>query len=536
MTRFTNNLTGDMGISNEEFDKLFKRLNDAFSSKLKKRVIKEISILKNSERDYRLLEISDTIIISIFKSTKKESVQLCVGYPFPLATRHLKTYFSGYKVSIFIRDEPVRKIQRKYIFNHLKNTYNASLNVFDNLNLFREKLFLTNKQFTQKCFYVDLYDFIGDSIIGLKFLDSLRTFFKIPASKCIVFSKHNKHIPAQYNILNLTDFADTVNFYENSTIIIPVLIDNQFDVFLKLLTSIILKNVRIIIPSRNMFCLFSDKGNQIYWYKSRDILFKTNSIDNYMENVVSIFTGLNHQNLHNKIKVHKLTKNVFINPFSSLAEKSISVTDCSSICEHLLNNGYKVFVSAGFQQDDYLKRLTVRNIKILYDSGFKDLSEKLKSNDIGLVISTDSGIAHMTATLGIATIVIYHSFFWDSYSKQSISNDALGGFCRSHLPMIPVIDSGILSAVDAIYHPTMSQHQAKIIKTALKEMYKASNKTVFKLHNMLVTKFDNQNYFYSPGKLLENVINSTNKTDSWSLVSNIWQNLPAYKISKFTFV
>lgn len=536
MTRFTNNLTGDMGISKEGYSKLFGYLSEVFAQKLKKTILNEINKLRETNKDYRLLEVSDTLIVSIFKSTKREAVRLCVGYPFPLASKQSRVFFSGYTVSVFIRDEPVRKLQREYLFNYLQKNYSAKLNIIHSTGDFRKNLSGTNRKFNNRCFYVDLYDFIGDSIIGLKFLESLRKTLRIPKTRCTVFSKHSKHIPTQYAIFNSSKFANLVNNYEYSTIIVPALIDNQFDAFLKILKSITLKNFRIIVPSRNLFLTFSENNSEIFWYKSRDVLFKTNSIDNYMDIALNTFTGEPISVLPKTIKVRKITKNVFINPFSSLEGKSISVDDCSKICEHLQNNGFNVFVSAGFHQEEYIQKLKVKNITLLYDSGFKDLSEKLTAHNIGLVISTDSGIAHMTATLGIATIVIYHSFFWDSCSKQSISNDALGGFCRAHLPMIPVVNSGILDAVENIYHPAMTYKQKKCIKRKLKRMQGASNKTVFSLHKDLVSKFPHLHTFYCPDMLLKNVINNSNKTDSWSLVSNVWQNLPAYKVSNFTFV
>ena len=300
-----------MGISKESYSKLFGYLSEVFVQKLKKTILNEINKLRETNKDYRLLEVSDTLIVSIFKSTKREAVRLCVGYPFPLASKQSRIFFSGYKVSVFIRDEPVRKLQREYLFNYLQKNYSAKLNIIHSTGDFRKNLSGTNRKFNNRCFYVDLYDFIGDSIIGLKFLESLRKTLKIPKTRCTVFSKHSKHIPTQYAIFNSTKFANLVNNYEYSTIIVPALIDNQFDAFLKILKSITLKNFRIIVPSRNLFLTFSENNSEIFWYKSRDVLFKTNSIDNYMDIALNTFTGEPISVLPKTIKVRKITKNVF---------------------------------------------------------------------------------------------------------------------------------------------------------------------------------------------------------------------------------
>jgi hypothetical protein len=532
MTRFLNAKTGNFGINDTDAELLFEFLRTKFDARIHDQILQKIETMGKTNKDYGVLEISDNIISSVFKSQKDGGVKFHVGYPFPIATEDYKT-FPGYDVNVYVRNEPVRKIQRKYAFNSLKADYEAKSHKHNNTAEFKHQLSGISQKYANECLYVDSYDFIGDSIIGIYFLDEIMTNFELCDSKGKIFSKHWKHMPTKYQTAPLQNLSDYVKQNDNFTIIIPNLIDNQFDAFLKIMADVKGKNVLAVVPSRNMFIELNHGKATSHWYKAKDVLFTTQTIDNYMDTAMEPFRIKNKtSDKKSDVFCRPLTKNVFINPFSSLEGKQIKAEDCKALCNKLLNSGFKVFVSAGVKQDEYLDQLKGLNVQLVTDSGLKDLSEQLSNNDIGLVVSTDSGVSHMTASVGIATIILYNSFFWDEYSKQSVSNDGIGGFCRAHAPMIPVVDHGIFDAIDMLFGQQADSKVLDIVHNGISGLKGATNKEVLKIHKNMCKEIGNLPDYYNPDLIIGKALDSSTKTNSWSLVRNIWQNMPAYKISR----
>jgi len=526
MTRYRLDiLDGDYGLNNKDISFLFRLLSAKITTNVKQKINKKINLMQTRNRDYGLLQLSQNILVGIIKS-ENTCCFMNLGYPFPISIKKTNIKFKGYTVNFYLRGENIRSRQRKYVFSYFQNTI---VNKFIDKDKFQKKLKQIYSNYNSSLLYIDLYRFIGDGILGLYFVDELRHYFNISSENTHVFSKNNKHIPSTYNIHHSSELEDFIQTNNNFTIIIPNLLDNQFNDFMNILNHLKNKNVLIIVPSRNMYIEKNQKNTKLFWYKKPDVLLTNQPIVDYMQESISVFMD--------KTEKYNLTlntvnsRNVFIDPFSSLKEKTIPLKECLLLCNHLINSGFKIFMSNGLNQDEYTKQFKKYGVTVIKDSGLNDLGYKMKKYDISFVISTDSSIAHLAAYLHIPTIVLYRSYFWDPTTVQSMTNDSPGGFCRADLPMFPVVDAGpddIINVLSCFKRGAKYVRLAKIIK----KFDYADDKTVLETHEKLMSLV-NILPAYNPDVLLHGILNASKKHNTWRIARNIWENLPEYKIYKF---
>lgn len=526
MTRYRLDiLDGDYGLNNKDISFLFQLLSTKITKNVKQKINEKINFMQTNNRDYGLLQLYQNVLVSIIKS-ENTSCFMNLGYPFPISIKKINIKFKGYTVNFYLRGETIRNRQRKYVFSYFQNTH---VSKFINKDEFKKKLKQIYSAYTNSLLYIDLYRFIGDGILGLYFIDNLRCYFNASIENTYVFSKSNRHIPTLYNVHHTSELADFIQANNNFTIIIPSLLDNQFNDFMNILNHLKDKNVLIIIPSRNMYIEKNQKNTKIFWYKKPDVLLTNQPIVDYMQESISVFMGKKKK--HNLAFYTTNNKNVFIDPFSSLKEKTIPLKECLLLCDYLIKHRFNVFMSNGLNQDKYTKQFKKYGIKIIKDKGLNDLSCKMKEYNIDFVISTDSSVAHLSAYLHIPTIVLYRSYFWDPTTVQSMTNDSPGGFCRADLPMFPIVDGGpddVINILSCFKKDTKYVKLAKIIK----KFDYADDKTVLETHNKLMSLV-NVPPAYNPDILLHGILNASKKYNTWRIVRNIWENLPEYKISKF---
>lgn len=525
MTRYRLDIiAGDYGLDNKDISFLFRFLSAKITQNTINKINHKIKSIQKNNRDYGLLQLNQNVLIGIIK-TPETNTFLNLGYPFPISIKKIDLQFHGYTVNFYLRGENIRCRQRKYIFGYFPN---AVVHKIDNAKTFQEHLKTFFSNHNDYLAYVDLYRFIGDGILGLFFIDSLRAHFNTPIEQTLVFSRSSGHMPCKYDAHHMSELVDFIRSKDNFTIVIPNLLDNQFNEFMDIINNLKNKNVLVIVPSRNMFIEISGNKTQIYWYKIPDILLTNQPIVEYMQQCTSVFTGTQ---APKHVEACAANNNLFIDPFSSLKEKTIPLHECLLLCQRLTDQGFNVFVSNGLNRDEYINELKKNGINIIKDNGLKDLRQKFKEHNIGLVISTDSSIAHLSAYLRIPTIVLYRSYFWDSNTIQSMTNDSPGGFCRADLPMFPLIDpepNDILNLLFWIKHnPNRYELEHEIDKFCF-----ADDKTVLQIHKRLMSLVD-VSKAYNPDVLLHGILNKSNKHNTWHIAHNIWANLPQYKISRF---
>lgn len=524
MTRYRLDiLTGDYGLSNKDITFLCGLLTAKITPSAKQKINHKIEQMTASGRDYGLLQLSPNILVGILKS-QNTSTTLNLGYPFPLTVKKTNIKFNGYTVNFYLRGENIRSRQRNYVFKYFPNTVVTKSNDSD---AFRTQLKQTYNKYNDSLIYVDLYRFIGDGILGLYFIDSLKQYFN--PTQTHIFSSNSRHLPSPDAVHHISELSEFIQGHDYFTIVIPNLLDNQFNEFINIINQLKQKHVLILVPSRNMYIEILNDHKKISWYKTPDILLKNQPIVDYMRLSLSAFMG-NEWETEPTICTNNY-RNLFIDPFSSLKEKQMPVKECSALCEKLIANGFNVFVSNGLNQDEYTGKLKKYGVEVIKDSGLKDLSYKMQKYDIGCVISTDSSIAHLSAYLHIPTIVLYRSYFWDPNTIQSMTNDSPGGFCRADLPMFPLVDATPDDIVNMLLCINQKQ-KCDELAAQIKQFYFADNKTVLETHNKLMSMVTVPPA-YNPDLLLRGILNKSKNHDTWQIARNIWENFPQYKISGF---
>ena len=525
MTRYKLNiLDGDYGLDNKDISFLFGFLSAKITKNTIHKINFKIQSMQKNNRDYGLIQLSKNVLIGILK-TKDTNSFINLGYPFPISIKKINTKFNGYTVNFYLRGENIRGRQRKYVFQCFQN---AIIHKINKTNVFKKQLEKTYLKYQKTLIYVDLYRFIGDGILGLYFIDNFQKHFGAKVEQTHVFSRNNRHMPRKNNVHAISELTNFVQKHDYFTIVIPDLLDNQFNEFMDMVHTLKQKNVLIIIPSRNMYIEISEKGNQIFWYRSPDVLLTNQPIVDYMQQCMSAFIE---KNKIEQVKIPSLNNNLFIDPFSSLKEKTIPFAECALLCKKLMTQGFRLFVSNGLNQDEYTNKLKKLGVKVVKDMGLNDLQHKLKKYNIGLIISTDSSVAHLSAYLHIPVIVLYRSYFWDPFTVQSMTNDSPGGFCRADLPMFPLVDAtpddvvGLLSTIN-------QRNQFDVLEHEIEKFCSADDKTVLKTHNKLMSLITVKEA-YNPDVLLRGILNKSKRHDTWQIAHNIWENLPEYKISKF---
>jgi len=526
MTRYRLDiLDGDYGLSNKDISFLFQFLFAKITKNVRQKINKKICSMQITNRDYGLLQLSQNVLVGIIK-TENAGCFMNLGYPFPISIKKINIKFPGYTVNFYLRGENIRGRQRKYVFSYLGNT---NVHKFIDKTEFKKKLKQTYSNYANSLLYIDLYRFIGDGILGLYFIDNLRKYFNTLPTDTHVFSKNNRHMPSLYNVHNTSELDNFIQTNDNFTIVIPNLLDNQFNDFINIINKLKNQNALVIIPSRNMYIEINNQNTNIFWYKTPDVLLKNQPIVDYMQESISVFMD---KQKENNITIHAInSKNVFIDPFSSLKEKTIPVKECLVLCNRLIDCGFNIFMSNGVNQDVYTKQFIKYGVKIIKDKGLNDLAHTMQEYDIGFVISTDSSIAHLSAYLHIPTIVLYRSYFWDPNTIQSMTNDSPGGFCRADLPMFPIVDGTADDIINILAYFRNKQKYAELTQI-IKKFDGADNKTVLAIHNKLMG-LGNVSNAYNPDVLLRGVLNASNNHNTWQIARNIWENVPEYKISKF---
>ncbi|MDP2668765.1 MAG: glycosyltransferase family 9 protein [bacterium] len=449
----------------------------------KLKIVNELNFFREGPNLYRLAELADDLVVKIERTETNldapQNIHCHIGFPFPIDSfiytgKDIKIY-RGVSVEIFLRGEDIRKCQRDELFKNVGNVH-----IIDDDKEFNS-IIQSDFKDAESLLYVDPYDFIGDSIIGLYCLDSFKKSFG-RIHNVHVFSSASKHINALYPSSPKNDDEILSKITPlNNFILMPDFIDNQWMFTVK--TILKLGNVpyRIAIPGRNLYIKNENNKKEIFWLKRDDFLLRNQNIEDYMNATLKPFLGSKFEKpFGRKTFAHKNGQFIYLNPFASRKEKIIPPHIFLSICEVISKKYDLQFKLIGGMRENDLQQQWVNEFfqhlgistKIKLDVVYyKNLSELYLdlTNNCALVITADTGIAHLANYGGHRNIVLYNLKSWDICSVQSMCSDSPLGFCRyskSQIPVVlnddPAVITDIVNLIDLLL--SLQKTEKKLVK------------------------------------------------------------------------
>ncbi|HPT08686.1 MAG TPA: hypothetical protein PLE28_03260 [bacterium] len=436
-------------------NKKYKSILNKFIIVNKKQIFSFLNgdLIDYSERSFNFFEFNNGFYVIVkpkaLPENKKSTITFCLGFPFPVCkikkefrTKHIKDF------TFHFRGESFRIEQRKILKNWVKNNFKKSVwTEFDDKALFRTRFDQKIKLFFNKyLLYVDPYSFIGDSFIGAHFSDFLIKKYKF--SQRIIFSKSFNHISLlgeayPYDLDLIKDF-----FIKYKCLILPDLLDINFEKTLFFLLNLSSVNGIIIIPGRSLYVVINDKKLQCFHLNQPDVILKNQNIEDYMNECMNPFIGS-----HNALQQKKVKNNsnlIFINPFGSLENKTINLDFIVLLCKNLnKNKKLKINLICGLRDCSFHSDWVKKFIELKKENKIKcNLSNYSSLNQLtlnlsklrpGAILTADTSISHLTHRLNIPTVIFFHAARFDNSSVQSMVSESPLGFGRYFKNSFPLL-------------------------------------------------------------------------------------------------
>ena len=407
----------------------------------------------NLTKEYSILEMSEEIVVCIQKCVTP-GISICIGYPFPIAQKEISEFeIDGFRVNFHLRSGRLRKSQYFHYVRKVKQFYgNVEETVVQDKEVFRD-LFQTclGEKNKMNAMFFDYNRFIGDSIISLALVDNIMSLF--PIEEMCVVSKNKKHIDCFYPALSYEDEEELRKQSEKCDILfLADFLDSHTGKTVKLLEEYKFNGV-VVILSRNMFFSLKDGYAHAYKFDVPDILLTNQGIHRYLLETVESLIAIPKEGMsYGERRTRKAKDNVFINIFSSMVEKELSVNLVQEYISRLFESFTgTVFLSAGLNTAREQKVLSnvleglpkeyESRVEVIYDEGLSDLYNKLGNLEIGLGISADTSISHFLTKMGIKNFTVYMKGFWDEKSVLSMATESPLGYCSYNVNQMPVIYS-----------------------------------------------------------------------------------------------
>ena len=365
--------------------------------------------------------------------------------------------FDGFCVNYYIRGNKLRNAQRMHLLEKLKEN---NKNCYIKYCHFKYCLRLVLKRYIKiikpdTLYYLDLYRFLGDSFLSTYMLDAFTKEFNIKRS--VVLSKNAQKLAGFYKTMDLNNWNKVL---DNSVYVFSDLLDID-DACVHEFATKQAKNGIYILNSRNSF--FIKNGNTVQYFAIKnkpDVLLTYGNIFTYMNRSVSSFIKAKLHINKSPIKIERI-KRIYINPFSSLKQKSFSGRELSYLVKQLKKYFPYIDIFIPFGHDVKTKKYSAKyskklNIKILKDKGFYDLINKLRFNYIDLIITTDTALTHIVTKCNIKNIVIFKAGFWDPLSLQSLAAESPLSFISVNPYQLPIVlslddNTNFYKVLDVIY-------------------------------------------------------------------------------------
>ncbi len=464
--------------------------------------------LDGKDKDkFQFIEVNQEICLSLRPVNSGHSNQqsfLHLGFPFPVVSKPFKVSLHNHVCEIFFRGENLRRRQRRILKN---GAWIESKKFFWKevvaINNFKKYFLLAMTKYPhKKLIYVDPYNFIGDSVIGMHFIDGF--IFSFGFSGRVILSKSANDIrmlgeTVDFSVANLKRYFKT-----NKFLIFPDLLDINFAKTLQILQSVSNINGIAVFPGRSFFAEIINGSIYIYHLKQDDVILRGKNIEDYMNECLWPFIAS--QPAWQEPSVPGDSRLILINPFGSLPNKTIDLDFTNKLCQELFNyKNIEVRVLGGvkscsFHQEwvnNFLKLPIVKRKKIspLFFSNLGEFTDYIKQHRPGAVLTADTSIAHMITRLHIPNTVFYHFSRFDNSSLQSMISESPLGFGRYFDNNFPLLIKD---------YQKIAHRDVALFLLFLSGYLKRKDETVaFKKSLKVVAKLFPEKYFYSKRPISE---------------------------------
>ncbi|MEK6936054.1 MAG: hypothetical protein AABW67_04655 [Nanoarchaeota archaeon] len=408
---------------------------------------KDLMQFVNSKKIYRNISYNNSLSLILIKKNLSETT-LNIGYPFPMLSKKIKNYKDmtkkGISIGFFLKGESIRTKQRLTLFYELCKEEAVKVIDIKNMDNFRDLTKKICNEYTTFD-YFDPYTFVGDSFIGLYFIDNFKDKFKLKLNK--IYSTSYKHLSFAFNSHKFNpNKIDSCK----GLCIVGDFIDIHWNMTLPLIKQLLKKNKTIVLLGRNIILKKDKESIKIYHLALEDHLLRNQNIEDYMRSVVKPY--LISKEFPKKMKpLDEL--NILINPFGSEEIKTIPVDFVVSFIKELskLYPNLKIILVKGLNFLEHHKKW-INKIKVdlekerlnskismkSYDS-LSEIAQDITINKVCIGLTSDTSISHLLNFMGIINLSFFNSDRWDAESIQSLSSDSPLGFCRYYPTEIPII-------------------------------------------------------------------------------------------------
>jgi len=426
----------------------------------REQIKKEIEIFKSENSNYRNIRLNDDFQL-VLRNGGGESL-MSIGFPFPLKSYDLDEFDKegGISAHLFLRGKSVRKHQKAEILSDLSEVGTLNLREIDSLDDFRDISNRICESFTEVDYY-DPYSFLGDSFIGLHFIQAFMKKYGLNLRQ--IFSENYSNL----ELAGITKgYIGDVEKKDNVLNVFADLLDNQWNRTKYLVREMTKQNLPSFICGRDLI-VDPRLGNiNVYHFNRDNVLLNGQNIEDYMNECLFPFMS----GYWNEFKaLKKESKNMIINPFGSESIKSIPESVVSDLLIHLngISPDSKCLLISGFRNNyshllwnsklkGMLPNSGINNVIFKNYGSFEEINRDINRYSISLGITADTSIAHLFNHIGLRNLTLYNLDRCDIQSPQSLSSDSPLGFCRYGNTQIPVlyhgnvkeISEGINGAVD----------------------------------------------------------------------------------------
>jgi len=396
---------------------------------------------------YRIIEYSDDFCLVMRKGLSPE-MTANIGYPFPVYAYAMQDRYRkfGISINVYLRGEPVRNIQREYLFRKLLDSGLRIIKETQTTINFRNTIERLCNTF-KKCSYYDPYSFVGDSFIGLYFLENFLSSYNLDCDQ--IYSNSHNHLRVFGGCVHY-DSNDLHGF--SGLAIIPDLLDQQWERTVNTLKKIAIPGNVALIIGRNLAIEYLTDNIKIYQCEIEDPLLRNRNIEDYMNDCLLPFLFPERKDIALKPFAGP---NIIINPFGSIGHKTISVKLIVEIIAEFIKRhpDGKVIVIAGLSniprhltyiaklQASIKNRAIQHHVLIRYYDSFVHIFKDIEELKISTGITSDTSIAHFFNLMGLKNITFYNIDRCDLLSHQSLASDSPLGFCRYGISQYPVLVS-----------------------------------------------------------------------------------------------
>jgi len=411
--------------------------------KYKSKILMDINRFIASENKYWNISYS-SYLQAIFRKGSNEQLKT-IGFPFPLISFPLNIGdIKDISLNICLRGKPLRDFQRNQLIKELKQKAEVFFNEIEDITIFRK---LTKQLCTkyESCNYFDPYYFIGDSLIGLHFIENFTEQYHLKLKN--IYSENYLNLDF---VSNTKGYVEAPNHNKKDLAVFSDLIDTHYDRTKHLVKNLALRNIPSIVIGRNLLVIPENGHINIYHYIKEDHLLKEENIEDYMNKCLEPYL-LPNKNKFRKKKI--ISRNIVINPFASELEKNITEEIVFQIIKDFKGKypDSKILIIAGFRNSlthlAWCAKLKGRLFeKGLFDEilfknygSLTEIKKDLEKYDISLGITADTSIAHLFNYMGIINITVYNLERCDLSSPQSLASDSPLGFCRFGQTQFPAL-------------------------------------------------------------------------------------------------